>query len=94
MTDLLVHPLQNDAVVTASADGTVKYFNSSNYSAASIHKSRDIWGERLGGAGVIHEEDFVQLVQEPAAVTSLDYNAEANALLATTATGGMLRQHL
>ncbi len=93
MTDLLIHPIQNDVVVTASADGTAKYFNSSNYSAASIH-GRNSNGERGHDASAMSESDFVTLLQEPAAVSSVDFHAGSNALLATTAIGGMWTMQL
>ncbi len=87
VTDVLIHPRQQDIVLSSSADGTVKYFNSTNYSAAHIH--------RQGGLGTSeNEEDFVTLLSEPAAVNALDYDVNSNNLLAVSAIGSMWRLQL
>jgi WD40 repeat protein len=88
VTDVLIHPRQQDIVLSSSADGTVKYFNSTNYSAAHIH--------RQGGPGAGEEdgEDFSTLLSEPAAVNALDYDANSNSLLAVSAIGSMWRLQL
>lgn len=92
VTDLLVHPLQHDVLFSASADGTVKYFDCTNYAAAHVHGSSNTAGK--GQSADISESDFVPLLSEPAAVTSLDYSADANMLLATSAIGSMWRVQL
>eukprot|EP01034_Spumella_vulgaris_P031307 gene31307-38679_t len=87
VTDVLIHPRQQDIVLSSSADGTVKYFNSTNYSAAHIHKGG-------GGGGEEENEDFVTLLSEPAAVNALDFDADSNMLLAVSAIGSVWRLQL
>ncbi len=86
MTDLLLHPVQQDLVISSSADGTVKHFNSNNYAAATVNRS--------SVDGNSQDSDFVTLLSEPAVVSGLDHDIDSNTLLAISDIGSLWRLQL
>lgn len=99
VTDVMIHPRRHDAVLSASTDGTVRYFDSSLAPMASNDASPP-FNLIQKQCQQQHYQDncYPILLSEPAAtspiagsINSLDCNADTCTLLAVTSTGNMMQ---
>mmetsp|Transcript_28278 Transcript_28278/g.40260 ORF Transcript_28278/g.40260 Transcript_28278/m.40260 type:complete len:90 (+) Transcript_28278:1004-1273(+) len=89
----MVHPSQHDCMVTSSRDGTVKCFNTSSTSSATLTDLNPT-NNNNNSSNSSSTADCVTLAHEPSAIMSIDCEIDSAMILAVTSTGGLLRMHL
>lgn len=88
VTDVLVHPRRLDTILSSSADGTVRSFDSAyNASRAPYSNALSVYGAQQS------DELYRVLCSEPGAIVSMDSDNSSDAcmLLAVASTGSATR---
>ncbi len=98
VTDVQVHPRRLDTVLSSSADGTVRSFDSNNSSISSSSSRFNSINSRAGAMTVFgndspSEDMYHAICSDPGAITSMDCDNSSDTcvLLAVSSTGSAIR---